>query len=42
MLFSRYGFLFGFLPVVVIAFHLLRRWSWDAAMAEWLASQITP
>jgi D-alanyl-lipoteichoic acid acyltransferase DltB (MBOAT superfamily) len=32
MLFNSYIFLFGFLPVVVVAFHLLRRISWAAAL----------
>jgi len=32
VLFNSYIFLFGFLPIVLIAFHVLRRHSWPAAL----------
>jgi D-alanyl-lipoteichoic acid acyltransferase DltB (MBOAT superfamily) len=33
VLFNSYPFLFAFLPITLAAFHLLRRYSWSAALA---------
>lgn len=36
MIFSSYQFIFAFLPVVLVGYHLLRRWEKVTAMKGWL------